>query len=185
MIAQARSAMQNVEMKAELRDLPLARAIAPSVGCKFVETLEQTDTYFRLADGRLKRRETEGERYPPEWIFYHRDNLARPRLSRFAIYTENQAHERFGRHLLPVWVIVHKVRDVWVWGTASVRVHLDTVDRLGTFIEFEALVSPQFSVAKAHAALAELRRAFAPAMGEPLALGYADLIARESETAER
>ncbi|MGE3321274.1 MAG: class IV adenylate cyclase [Phycisphaerales bacterium] len=172
-----RDAMQNVEYKAELRDHELAHAIARSIGARHVAQLWQVDTYFRLAHGRLKRRETEG--YPPEFIHYHRSDTSRARVSDFTIYTENQAFERFGSLPIDPWVIVRKVRDVYLLG--HIRIHLDQVERLGHFVEFEALVLPSHALSACHEGVERLRQAFAPVLGEPLSLSYSDLLAMEPE----
>lgn len=174
--------MQNVEYKAELRDLPLARSICAALHAPLVETLQQTDTYFRLADGRLKRRECPG--HPTEYIFYARDNHTKARISRFRIYSEAEARTMYGQNDLPVWVTVRKHREVYMApvheaGHASVRVHLDRVDNLGAFLEFECLVTPRNNLAKAHQAVETLRRAFHPALGEPVSLSYSDLLAAD------
>lgn len=169
--------MQNIEFKAELRDLQLAYTLARRLGARHVGQLWQIDTYYRLVDGRLKKRETEGS--PVEYIFYQRENEAQVRQSTFTIYTENEARARFGRLEWHPWIVVRKTRDVFMLG--HVRIHLDQVDRLGTFIEFEALVSDQNDQAKCHAALQKLRREFAPVVGEMLSLSYSDLLALEPE----
>lgn len=167
--------MQNVECKAELQDLPLARTIAASIGALTVETLVQTDTYYRVPDAKLKKRETVG--HPTEWVFYNRPQRSKPKLSTFTLYPERMAHERFGSQPLPVWVVVKKTRELWTYD--GVRIHLDTVEGLGTFIEFEALVCPERSMTKAHEVVEFLRKSFGPAMGEPIACGYAELLAAE------
>jgi adenylate cyclase, class 2 len=165
--------MQNIELKLELRDPALAGSILRSLGATLAGVEEQTDTYFKIAHGRLKRREIAGE--PPEFILYERRDLARPRASTFTIYSEAQAATRFGTSLPPVWVVVRKVREVYLRG--HVRIHLDQVNGLGTFIEFEALVTPDCDDAACHAAVAELRAVLSPALGEPISTGYADLMA--------
>lgn len=165
--------MQNVEFKAELRDPDLARSICAALGALSVATIRQTDTYYRVPEGRLKRREVAGE--PIEWIFYERADVAQPKVSRFAIYTEAEARERFAPHEKPVWAVVKKVRELLLLG--EVRIHLDQVEGLGSFLEFEALVTSRQPLAKAQEKVAELRRALAPALGEPIASGYADLLA--------
>jgi len=167
--------VQNVELKAELRDPPLARAICRAIGASFILAFEQTDTYYRIPTGRLKKRETDGE--PVEFVFYERPNRAAPKLSTFTIFTAEQALERFGREPLPVRVVVRKRRELWMHG--STRIHLDSVERLGAFIEFESLVTRGNPVAKAQDAVGELRRHFGPAMGELIDCGYADLLERE------
>jgi len=167
--------MHNVELKAELRDPVLARGILRSLGAVFVLTLQQTDTYFRVATGRLKRRETEGE--PVEYIRYERTDRAAPKLSHFSILTEEEALERFGTLPLPVRLLVRKKRELWMH--ANVRVHLDTVEKLGTFIELEALVSPSCHVVRCHEAINALRTHLRPALGELIDCGYADLLERD------
>lgn len=165
--------MQNIEYKAELRDLALARTIAPSIGALHADTLEQTDTYFRVPDARLKKRETIGR--PTEWVFYNRPSRMRPKLSNFTIYPEPMARERFGQIAMPVWLIVKKRRELWVKN--GVRIHLDSVEGLGNFIEFEALICPERGMAACHEAVEALRKSFGPALGEPIGCGYADLLA--------
>lgn len=171
--------MHNVEFKAELRDARLAQAIARGLGATWVTTLEQTDTYYRVPAGRLKKRETPGE--PAEFISYERADRTHPKLSHFTIYTEAQARERFGERPLPVWLVVRKTRELFLLG--NVRIHLDTVEGLGSFIEFEALVSTSHNVAACHQAIADLRRQFGPAMGESIGCGYSDLLAKERDEA--
>lgn len=165
--------MQNVEYKAELRDIALAKAICGGLHAPWVSTLQQTDTYYRVADAKLKRRECIG--YEPEWIFYHRASRVQPKLSSFTIYSDAQAQQRFGSSPLPLLCVVRKKRDLYM-SRGGVRIHLDSVEGLGDFVEFEALVCPERSLAECHKQLDELKRAFAPAMGEAIASGYADLL---------
>lgn len=178
-----RCRMQNVEFKAELRDLALARTICGSIGTEFIGVLRQTDTYFRVPDAKLKKREVAGG--PTEFIFYNRPNRSRPKLSSYTIYTEAQALERFGAAPLPVWVVVKKVRELHIH--LGVRIHLDRVEGLGDFIEFEAVVGggEDHNLAACHNVLDELRRVFAPVMGEPIACGYADLIGQDQGAQQR
>lgn len=169
--------MQNVEFKCELRDPGLARLIAGKIGARRVATLRQVDTYYKVPDGRLKQRECEGE--PTEYIFYHRLNRSRPKLSHFTIYSEDEARSRFGARDLPVWLVVSKTRDLWMYG--GVRIHLDQVDNLGHFMEGEALVTPSQHLGACHDAIARVREHFAPATGELIATSYSDLLAFEMQ----
>lgn len=164
--------MQNIEFKAELRDLDLARTQCRALGASFVRTLDQTDTYFKLPDGRLKKREVPGE--PVEWIFYHRSDRPTPKMSHFMLYSDEQAKARWGVLPLREWLVVHKIRELWL--LSNVRIHLDRVDELGTFIEFEAQVSRKHTVKVCHEQVASLRESFAPILGEAIAGGYANLL---------
>lgn len=166
--------MHNVEFKAELRDLPLARSIVRSLGARFIVKMNQTDTYYRTPTGRLKRRECDGE--PTEYIHYDRTDRLLPKLSHFTIYSEDRFREVFGIEPLPVWLTVRKVRELFMLG--NVRIHLDQVETLGDFVEFEALVSPDHTVPTCHRAIAELREKLTPVLGEAIAGGYSDLLER-------
>lgn len=168
--------MHNIEFKCELRDIGVARATCRSLKATHILSFDQTDTYFRVPTGRLKKRETSGE--PTEWIFYERANRAAAKLSHFMIYSEAQAKERFGTEPLPVWVVVKKCRELWMLG--NTRIHLDTVEGLGTFLELEALVSRDHNIARCHEALTSLREAFSPILGEAIGMGYSDMLAAEA-----
>lgn len=167
--------MQNVEIKFELRDAALCRAVIARLGARLAATLRQRDTYFRVPDGRLKKREVEGE--VTEWVEYHRQNRPTARLSHFRIYTEQEALTRFGTLPLPVWVIVEKTREVWLMG--EVRLHIDEVENLGRFFEIEALVTPRQHAGNARREVERVVKELGPILGEAIAVGYSDMLAAE------
>ncbi|MCI0364325.1 MAG: class IV adenylate cyclase [Phycisphaerales bacterium] len=167
--------MQNIEFKAELRQLEAARSQCRLIGAQRMGELRQTDTYYRLPDGRLKKREAPGE--PVEWIFYHRPDRITPRMSNYTILNDDQARKRWGTKNLTPWLKVIKTRELWM--IDQVRIHIDQVDELGAFIEFEAIVSRRFDVKMAHDAIGLLREKFRPVMGEPIAVGYSDLMEQQ------
>jgi adenylate cyclase class IV len=164
--------MRNIEYKAELRGLALARGICATIGATRIGELRQTDTYYRVPDGRLKRRECSGE--PVEYILYRRPDASGLKPSDFEILTEQEFHTRFGVRPLPVRVVVIKARELWI--RSNVRIHLDRVEGLGEFFELEAMVSVGQPEDACRNAVAELRQIFAPALGEPISAGYADLL---------
>lgn len=168
--------MQNIEYKAELRDLDLARSLCSMLGASFIATLDQTDSYFACPDGRLKQRVCPGE--PTEVVFYQRGDQVAATVSDYQLMTPDEARERFGGVLDRVVRVVRKRRELFMLG--SVRIHLDRIETLGDFLEFEAMVSPSNGVAACHRAVEQLRVAMAPALGEPIACGYVDLIERAS-----
>lgn len=173
--------MQNIEFKAELRDIDAARAQCRALGGERVGILEQTDTYYRLTDGRLKRRETVGKQI--EWVYYHRPDRVSPKMSNFTLLTDEQARRRWGTHSLTAWLTVCKRRELWM--IDSVRVHLDEVEQLGDFIEFEAPVSRILSVHRCYQLIGSLREAFGPALGEHISVSYSDLMQQLEELPER
>ena len=164
--------MQNIEFKSSLSDIVAAQAQCRQLGARHITRLEQTDIYYRLPDGRLKRRSAPGE--PIEWIFYHRKDAVRPRMSNYTILSDAQARLRWGTHSLREWLTVKKSRDLWMLD--NVRIHLDEVDDLGTFLEFEAMVSKLHTVKTCHEQVATLREVFGPILGEPVSSSYSDLM---------
>lgn len=163
--------MQNIEFKAELRNVEAARQQCRLLGAECEGRFKQRDTYFRMADGRLKKRETEGRSV--QWVYYHRPDRVSPRMSNYTILTDTQAKRRWGTRSLRPWLVVEKTREVWTLG--DVRIHIDEVTELGNFLEFEALVSRRFNVKTCHEAIARLRESFAPLLGEPISVSYSDL----------
>ena len=166
--------MQNIEFKAELRDPAAARRQCKVLGAHHIGNLRQTDIYYKLTDGRLKKREAPGE--PIEWIYYHRNDSVRPRMSNYSILTDEQARRRWGTKTLRKWLTVLKTRELWM--IDNMRIHIDDVEQLGNFIEFEAIVSKNRDVKKCHLAVNHLRELFGPVMGEPVAPSYCDLMAQ-------
>lgn len=173
--------MQNLEFKAELREPDLARAALRRLGAAPVGVVKQVDTYYRVASGRLKKRETEfdGSPEPAEIIHYERHDRSLPKISKFDIYTEQQAAERFGTLPLPVWLVVTKTREIFMH--SGVRIHLDEVEDLGRFVEFEALVSKNQNMARCHELVSELRTALGPTLGEAISVSYSDLLAAKRD----
>jgi len=169
--------MQNVEFKAELRDAGLARDVCRVLDAKHLGLIEQVDTYYKMPDGRLKRRQTPGEQV--EWIFYHRPNRTQPKVSTFTILSDRQAVTRWGTLGLRAWVTVRKKRDLWL--IDNTRIHLDEVERLGRFIEFESLITERYNLKECQAIVRHLRERFGPSLGEPIASSYCDMMAGEVE----
>ena len=97
-------------------------------------------------------------------------------MSNYSILTDDQARRRWGTKSLRQWLIVVKKRELWM--VDNVRIHLDDVDQLGKFIEFEAIVSKNCDVKECHLAVNHLRELFGPVMGEPVAPSYCDLMAQ-------
>jgi len=167
--------MHNVEFKSELRDYELAQTICRALGATEALVLEQTDTYYKVPSGRLKKREQTGQE--PEFIFYDRANKAEARLSHYVIYNEPTAQQRFATDTLPVLVIVKKQRLVYLIG--NIRIHLDKVEELGNFLEIEAVVSRAHNVRACHDKVVKLKAKLLPAIGELISVSYSDMLMLE------
>ena len=123
---------RNVEVKIRVRDLDALAARAKSLGAEERSVLRQVDTYFR-AEGRLKLREMEGS---AELIAYSRPDVGGLRTSRYTVTPVSdpeavkRAHEVIAR--------VAKTRRLLMLGRT--RIHLDSVEGLGEFLELEVVL---------------------------------------------
>jgi homotetrameric cytidine deaminase len=163
---------RNLEIKAQDADPRRTLEAALELGAEDGGELAQRDTYFGGARGRLKLREqTPGE---PELIQYRRPDEEGPRTSEFRIVPV-AADESLKEALdaaLGTLIVVEKRRRLLLW--EGVRIHLDDVDGLGTFVELEA---PEDGDQEAKVE----RLTEALGIGDPIAGSYSDLLLNGSE----
>lgn len=166
--------MQNIEIKARLRDRAALLEVLAELGAARISSLAQVDTYFTVPAGRLKLRQTPGE--PDVLIFYRRDNRSEPKLSDYhlAAIAPEQNLAGMLAAALGVRVVVRKQRELWRWH--NVRVHLDEVEGLGAFLELEAQVDGANDESLCQRRTRELMAAFGLAPSELIAGSYADLL---------
>ena len=102
----------------------------------FIGVFYQVDTYFNVGKGRLKLRDVKGQEY--SWLVYYlREDIRDPKESRVIlakVIDSGSVKEMLGE-LFGIKVIVRKERKIYRY--RGVQVHLDRVEGLGTFIEFE------------------------------------------------
>lgn len=131
--------MRNVEIKAICRDLAAARQVAAGLGAGYQGIIRQVDTYFRVPAGRFKLRQaTPG---PDQLVYYHRPDDPQPKVSDYQVVevVGSDALCALLAEALGVSIQVAKDRELWLLD--NVRIHLDSVEGLGTFIEFEVMVT--------------------------------------------
>jgi predicted adenylyl cyclase CyaB len=129
--------MKNLEAKFRLADLVRAESRAIAIGYARRAILNQRDTFFNVADGKLKLREENGG---AALIFYRRDESGPLMLSNYEIApVSNPATTR---HILDAALgtlaIVEKERILLT--RDHIRLHLDRVASLGDFGEIEAVI---------------------------------------------
>jgi adenylate cyclase class IV len=165
---------RNIEIKVRIADLASARAVCARLGARPLGAEVQTDRYYAIdATRRLKLRTVSGR--SAELIEYRRPETAGVRASDYSITPVRDAAA--GVCLVPSGppvVVVRKRREVLLWH--NVRIHLDAVDGLGTFLELEAVVDERHDDAACRARVAELMDAFALRESDLIAASYADLV---------
>jgi homotetrameric cytidine deaminase len=128
---------RNIELKATDPDPERSLAVCVSLGAEDRGVIVQRDTYFRVPAGRLKlREETPGGAH---LIQYVRADGGSARESRYRIapVEDGEALRAALDAALGTLVVVEKKRRLLSW--EGVRIHLDRVEGLGSFVELEGV----------------------------------------------
>lgn len=165
---------RNIELKATDQDPASSHETCRALGAEDHGEIWQRDDYFEVAHGGLKLRE-ERPGYP-HLIQFDRANEPQQRESRYRIIkVDDGAVLRAAlANAIGVRATVIKHRRLFLW--RAVRIHLDTVERLGTFIELEAVAPPDSDLTHEHQLIVELREVFGITDDRLVAIGYADQI---------
>ena len=164
----------NIEIKARvahpaaLMNRALELATAPP------QTILQTDTFFPVAEGRLKTREfADGT---GELIFYRRPDATGPKTSDYAI-TRTEDGAGLGKILsasLGTRGVVVKRRILLMAGRT--RIHLDEVEVLGSFLELEVVLKDGEDPAVGEAEAADLMGKLGVASADLVSGAYIDML---------
>ena len=166
--------MRNVELKARDPDPARTLALALEAGAEDLGEISQRDTYFSGARERLKLREQEpGD---SELIAYGRPDETQSRVSEYRRVPVGDAQalrEALGA-ALGTLVVVVKRRRLLLWD--GVRIHLDEVHGLGSFLELEAVAPEGSDLSAERAKVERLRGELGVDDGNLVATGYSDLL---------
>jgi predicted adenylyl cyclase CyaB len=168
--------MRNLEIKATVESLAAARRrLRELPGAGRHAILHQTDWYFRVPKGRLKLRVVGGRR-DGELIAYLRPTRTAARTSEFQRMPVADAAgtKRLLDRMLGAKARVRKRREVWLYQNA--RIHLDTVEGLGRFIEIEVVITQ--GMPQARAVMKELRVMLGMRRKDLIAGSYGELTAK-------
>jgi homotetrameric cytidine deaminase len=164
----------NVELKARDPNPEVTTARCLNLGAVSAGILNQRDIYFPARRGRLKlRTHEEGASH---LLAYVRADDAEATESRYvlAAVSEPDAVAEALDAALGTVVVVAKRRHLLLW--EGVRIHLDEVEGLGSFIEFEAVLPDAGDLETARAKVARLRSELEIDEDALVAVGYADLL---------
>jgi len=130
--------LTNVEIKIRYQKNHRTDGVLRKIGAEFDKKVIQTDTYFHVDKGWLKIRETDSSL--PQLIQYFREHAEGPRSSHYEIVHLKNA-EKVKQTLATehgIRGVVKKSREIWTW--KNVCIHFDCVEKLGDFLEFEAVI---------------------------------------------
>ena len=166
---------RNVELKAIDADPARTLERALAAGAEDRGVLRQRDTYFAVRHGRLKLREEEPG--GATLIAYERPDTAAERVSDYRLVAIDDP-EGLRAALTAtdgIRAVVAKERRLLLW-EGSVRIHLDAVADLGTFVELEAVAGPGSDLAREHDQVARLRDALGIRDAALVEGSYADAV---------
>ncbi len=174
---------RNIEIKATCDDLNRVREAARELSAHPSGIEEQCDTYFRTARGRLKLRRrllnAEGDGAGDEQfelIWYQRPDTTTAKGSDYYLIRVIDGVE-LGQLLadeLGILTEVRKRRTVYLW--QNVRIHLDEVECLGSFIELEAVVDESCDDVSARAKIDHLCKTLEILPDQLINVSYSDLL---------
>lgn len=134
--------MKNIEIKVRVERLSEKHQLALKLGAEPRAVFDDTDTYFRVARGRLKLRVLKGV-VVGTLIYYERADDSTSRISNYSLVAVPDCAAlcetlatAFG-----VLVTVRKSRAFLIYG--ATRIHLDQVEGLGSFVELETVIDGQ------------------------------------------
>lgn len=169
----------NIEFKARSNRHEQHRAMLKELRARHSGRDHQIDTYFRCARGRLKLREGTVE---TSLIHYRRPDDRGSKRSDVILHqvTDTESLKAILTEAYGVEVVVEKLRDIYF--IDNVKVHLDVVPGLGSFLEVEAIApSDGADVQALSQQCEEMRRRFGIEPGDMEPRSYSDLM-REMQT---
>jgi predicted adenylyl cyclase CyaB len=168
--------MKNLEAKFRLVDLVQAEARAAELGYTHRAILNQRDTFFRVASGKLKLREENGAAV---LIFYHRSESGPLMLSNYEIVpvADPPRTLRILADALGTITTVEKVRTLMM--RDNVRLHLDRVANLGDFGEIEAVIADGEDPERSRGAVDEILAALGAGQADLIDVSYFEMLAKQ------
>jgi predicted adenylyl cyclase CyaB len=165
--------MRNLEAKFRLTDHAGAQARAAAIGYTRRGVLDQRDTFFRIANGKLKLREENGSAV---LIYYRRDESGPLKLSNYEIAPVADAPRtlRMLTDALGTIAVVEKVRTLMM--RDNLRLHLDRVARLGEFGEIEAVIGEGDDPERSRGAVDEILATLGVSQSDLIEVSYFELL---------
>ena len=137
---------KNLEIKVRIKNLKQTINRIEKLRAKRIYSSRQTDVYFQNEKGRLKVRDSNGEK---SVIFYDRIEDGRERWSKFHFIKVGTPIEwvKFFDLFLERLITVKKHRTLFQY--KNTRIHVDQIKNLGNFIELETKMNSSKKTARA------------------------------------
>ncbi|CAJ0698790.1 hypothetical protein R1479_02029 [Ralstonia mannitolilytica] len=166
---------RNVEIKARVRDVAALTRRAAAVADSGPERIDQDDTFFACANGRLKLRQFSPQH--GQLIHYFRADSAGPRVSDYHIVPTDAPDALRDTLAAAIGTAgrVIKVRQLYLAG--QTRIHIDAVKDLGDFAELEVVLRDDQSEDEGASIARQWMHTLGIAETDLLDVAYVDLLA--------
>lgn len=166
---------KNIELKARTTKHDPIRQKLMEHQANFIGTDHQIDHYYNVPEGRLKLRLGTIEK---SLIFYKRPDTAEAKESQYFLFKREKLddlHPVLSKALGNL-VTVDKMREIYF--VQNAKIHLDTIDDLGTFVEIEIIdeVAPDPKFDDLHEQCSYYQHLFEIEQDDLITRSYSDLI---------
>jgi predicted adenylyl cyclase CyaB len=168
----------NVEIKARVDDWSALKELAERFSDGPGEEIAQQDVFFGVLRGRLKLRILGPG--SGQLVYYERQDGTGPRLSRYLISTttEPDVLREVLAACLGVRGMVIKTRLLYLAG--NTRIHLDTVEGLGHFLELEVVLRSDQSMEDGQATARQWMAKLGVEESQLVDVAYIDLLEQQA-----
>lgn len=166
---------RNVEIKAMVKNFPAFYSLAKELSDTPGKILNQVDTFFNCANGRLKLRRVNQDP-TSKLIFYKRSDKCGPKLSDYSL-THIQESEKIESTLAAAYGIKGEVKKKrTLFHIEQTRIHVDEVENLGTFMELEVVLRNEQSVEDGETIAHNLMEKLGIDEADLISVAYIDLL---------
>jgi len=165
-----------VALRAKCEDVTAVRKKLLGIGAKPLDAFCQVDTYFNVPSGEMCLRVINGGR---GFLVYRPDKRAGDASEVFLAKIENPSElAALLKAALGIKCVIHRVREVYSW--EDMRVYIDRISGLGSFVELQAKVGRGVERERVPSLLEAMRKlgiSETKFVDEP----YSDLLRRKDE----
>jgi len=166
--------MKNIELKFRCKDFIHALKAVKILSAINKGVLKQTDIYFNIKPGRIKLRTINKTEH--QLVYYKRANFKSARVSNYFIEEINHPNrvKNILESIYGIKAVVIKKRRLYLY--KNCRIHIDEVNGLGKFIEFEVVCLNIADEQNASRLMDFMKREFKVITNNIIKNSYSDLI---------
>ncbi|XP_021198892.3 uncharacterized protein LOC110382578 [Helicoverpa armigera] len=175
--------MRNVEIKAKITDYDNICKIAQELSGGPAKIINQDDTFYKVNEGRLKMRIYEDS--SATLVRYDRSDEGGPKLSNyellnFSVEDKDKAKllDDMLKKCLGIRGRVVKERKLFM--VDQTRIHIDTVEDLGNYMELEVVLRPEQTLEEGQAIARDLQNKLGVKDEDLIECAYVDLLDKKT-----